>query len=103
MRFGSWNITGHTIEWSGQGFHRFIIETELLLETIKLEQPYQELYKWIVLATEEDWITDDELYDLNFAFVYAAGALNLNLDYKLFDRTLEYQFNILDEEEESQP
>jgi hypothetical protein len=55
------------------------------------------------LATGEDWLTDDDLYDLNFAFAFAAGRSGQPFDYHVFDRTLEYQYNLLDEEDEFEP
>ncbi len=103
MKFGNWTITETTIEWAGQGLQRFIIEKRQLLETKRVERLNEELYKWIVLATDEDWLTDDDLYDLNFAFVFAAGASRQNLNYEVFDKTLDYQFDILDDEEEFEP
>lgn len=103
MKFGNWAITKTTIEWAGQGLKRFVIEKQQLLETKRVEQLNEDLYKWIVLATDEDWLTDDDLYDLNFAFVFAAGASRQNLNYEVFDRTLDYQFDILDDEEEFDP
>lgn len=63
----------------------------------------EDLYKWILLATGEEWLTHDDLYDLNFAFVYVAGTLQQQFDYALFDKTVEYQFDMLDEEEENEP
>ncbi len=103
MKFGNWTITETTIEWAGQGLQRFVIESQQLLETKKVEQLNEDLYKWIVLATDEDWLTDDDLYDLNFAFVFAAGASGQNLNYDVFDKTLDYQFDILDDEEQFEP
>ncbi|MEO6720626.1 MAG: hypothetical protein ABIN67_09670 [Ferruginibacter sp.] len=103
MKFGNWKLTGTTIEYSGDGSNSFVIERESLFETIQGEDGDEPLYKWIVLATEEEWLTEDELYDLNFAFVFAAGASPENFSYDLLDRTLDYQFDTLDEEEESEP
>lgn len=103
MRFANWNVTETTIEWSGTGFNRFVIEKEQLLEIEKVEVLKADFYRWIILATNEDWLTDDDLYDLNFAFVFAAGAWSLNFDYELFDKTVEHQFNMLDDEEEFEP
>jgi hypothetical protein len=103
MKFGNWTITETTIEWTGQGLQRFVIESQQLLETKRVEQLDDDLYKWIVLATDEDWLTDDDLYDLNFAFVFAAGASGQNLNYDMFDKTLDYQFDILDDEEQFGP
>ena len=73
MKFGHWNITPATIEWAGGGFNRFIIDKQSLLETVLINEAGESLYKWIVLATQEDWLSNDALYDLNFAFVFAAG------------------------------
>src|SRR4051812_25254490 len=88
MNFGSWNITTSTIEWAKDGFNRFVIEKDTLLETTRVEEGGDYLYKWIVLATQEEWLTHDDLYDLNFAFVFVAGASPEDFDYRLFDNTL---------------
>jgi hypothetical protein len=100
MRFGNWKLTDTTVEWAGQALQRFVIEKQSLTETISIDQTNHQYYKWIVLATEEEWLADDDLYDLNFAFVFAAGTFKMNFDYETFDRTVEYQFELLDEEEE---
>src|SRR4051794_7630863 len=63
MKFGNWNITTTTIEWTGEGLHRFVIEMQKLTETVTIKPFNDNLYKWIVLALNEDWITDDDLYD----------------------------------------
>lgn len=102
MKFGNWNVTETVIEWAGEGFQRFVIEKQLLVETLQVPD-VDELYKWIVLATEEEWLTVDDFYDLNFAFVYAAGSSQQPLNYEIFDKTVEYQFSLLDEEEETEP
>ena len=103
MKFGDWNITVTAIEWAGPGLNRFVIGKHSLLETTRLEDEEGDMYKWIILATEEEWLSHDELYDLNFAFVFAAGASAGDFNYEIFDRTLEYQFDVLDEDEESEP
>ena len=102
MQFGEWKITGSTIEWAGNGIERFVIDRSSLLETILHETSFQPMYKWLVLATEEDWLTEDDLYDLNFAFVFAAGASNEEFDYEIFDTTVEYQYDLFDDEEEDE-
>ena len=103
MKIGNWKITENAIEWAGKAFQRFVIEKQMLLETVIPEDAGEEMYKWILLATEEDWLTADDLYDFNFAFVFGAGKWQLNLDYQLFDKTAAYQFELLDEEDETQP
>jgi hypothetical protein len=102
MKFGNWNILGNTIEWSGNSLQRFVINRESLLDTTPSPITGIDLYKWIVLATDEEWLTHDDLYDLNFAFVFAAGGNPQEFDYALFDRTVEYQFDILEDEDEEE-
>jgi hypothetical protein len=103
MKFGNWRITENTIEWSGEGLNRFVIEIQKLTETITTTPTNYSLYKWIISALDEGWLTDDDLYDLNFAFVFAAGASGQPFDYQIFDRTLEFQYNMLDDEEQFEP
>ncbi|MDB5203718.1 MAG: hypothetical protein JWQ27_3127 [Ferruginibacter sp.] len=100
MKFNNWKLTDSTIEWAGGKPSAFSIPTAQLLDTEKVADNDGPLYKWILLATAEDWLDDDELYDLNFAFVYAAGAAGLKIDYQVFDATLDYQFEILDDGED---
>jgi predicted membrane GTPase involved in stress response len=101
MTIGNWNISDTKIEWQGGEENIFEIERSQLLETIKIDDESDEdLYKWIVIATTEEWLTVDDLYDLNFAFVYAAGASgSADFSYERFDKTVEYQFEMIDEEE----
>jgi hypothetical protein len=103
MNIGNWKVTNNTIEWSAKGFQRFVIEKDALLQTAKPGGSDEEMYKLIMLATDTDWLTTDDLYDLNFAFVYAAGSWQQPFSYEIFDRTMEYQFELLDEEEDTQP
>jgi hypothetical protein len=103
MNIGNWNITPAGIEWAGDTLNRFTIKTSQLSETVTLEDGMPEMYKWILLATEEEWLTEDDLYDFNHAFIYAAAGSGIPFDYELFDRTLTYQFELLDEEIEQQP
>jgi hypothetical protein len=102
MKFGNWKMSDETIEWSGKSLQRFAIDRSSLLETMPSDITGEELYKWIVLATDEDWISQDDLYDLNFAFVYAAGKANGEFSYEVFDRTVEYQYDLLEDEDDDE-
>ncbi|RYF94050.1 MAG: hypothetical protein EOO00_05715 [Chitinophagaceae bacterium] len=103
MKIGSWEVTQNGIEWKGSGLNRFVIDKKGLTEEIETDDENLSLYKWIVLATEEDWLTEDDLYDLNFAFVYAAAQWGATFDYQMFDETLSYQYSQLEDEENEQP
>ena len=95
-------MSDETIEWAGKSIQRFSIDRSSLLETMPSDITGEELYKWIVLATDEDWISQDDLYDLNFAFVYAAGKVNSDFSYEVFDRTVEYQYDLLEDEDDDE-
>jgi len=103
MNFGNWKISNTGIQWVGDTLNRFTIDSKQLPETVTLEEGMPEMYKWILLATEEEWLTEDDLYDFNHAFLYATGVANLAFDYETFDRTLSYQYDLLDAEAEQQP
>ncbi len=59
-----------------------------------------QLLIWIFVATDEDWLTENDLYDLNFAFVYAIAKFNLDFDYEIFDHTLERQYELFEDEDD---
>ena len=100
MKIGNWAVTEAGIEWKRSGLNRFFIEQETLTEIVETEDDDTTLYKWILLATEEDWLTEDDLYDLNFAFVYAAAQSGVDFDYEIFDESLSYQYDQLEEDED---
>ena len=100
MQIGNWKITEQTIEWTGGNGTPFVIEKQALLDIeYPRDAPGTALYKWIMRATDTEWVAADDLYDLNFAFIFAAGYWRQNLDYSVFDNTAAYQFALLDEEE----
>lgn len=99
MEFGNWRITDQAIEWSGGG-PLFSAQRSSLTRT----RPGREtaLYEWVLQATSEDWLSEDDLYDFNFAFVYAAAKWNLPFNYEIFDATLEEQFDMLELENDEE-
>jgi hypothetical protein len=97
MKFGNWLANDSGIEWKGNGHQRFVIGRQQLLET------EDGMYSWVLRATGEDWLTDDDLYDFNFAFVYAAARAGNDFDYEIFDRTLDEQYDMLEEEANEHP
>lgn len=99
MKFGNWNITGNSIEWAGIDGNSFTVNKATLLET-EFGADNTKMYSWLVQATDEEWLTEDALYDLNFAFVFAAGATPDKFDYEVMDNTLDYQYEMREEDEE---
>ena len=100
MQFGNWSVTEMSIAWTGNGAERFEIPARSLTATREGTSGEFKLYDWIVVATEKEWLTENDLYDLNFAFVYAVAKFNLDFNYDFFDATLAYQFEIFEEEDD---
>ena len=101
MKFGNWLLTENSLDLKGDDNQILSIALNSLLETISIEDSDDQLYRWIVAATADESITEDELYDLNYAFVFAAAKQG-NFSYEIFDRTLEYQFQMVDDEDEDE-
>lgn len=100
MKFGNWKVTQEGIVWNGPGYNQFVIPgAELLAERPGiLSTPTT--YEWIMRATDENWLTEDDLYDLNYAFVYAAARFGLSFSYETFDNTLEEQYERFEDEDD---
>jgi hypothetical protein len=98
MNFGNWNINENGISWKGSTHQRFEITVDRIISTREIDG--KNFYEWILVATDQEWLTQNDLYDLNYAFVYAIAKLNLNFDYEIFDATLEEQYDQLDAEDE---
>ncbi|RYZ84504.1 MAG: hypothetical protein EOP04_17865 [Proteobacteria bacterium] len=101
MKIGNWNVTDNTIEWTGDSLQPYIIEQDELL-AIEPSGEFAGLYTAILQATEEDWLTVDDLYDLNYAFVYAAAQNGAGFNYETFDATVAKIFELLDLEDDEQ-
>ncbi|RYY55959.1 MAG: hypothetical protein EOO09_08385 [Chitinophagaceae bacterium] len=91
--FGSWLVTEKGIDWNDAGGkNKFSIPVQELT-AIEQEEGDDPMYKWLVLAIDEDWIDPEDLYDLNYAFVYACGKLDIDFNYETLETTLDYQFD----------
>lgn len=99
MEFGNWTVTDNGIEWEGGDENRFSIPKDELT-AIRYDKRGYFFYDWILKATEEEWLTQDDLYDLNFTFLFASGMWGKEFSYQTFDATLEEQYEQFDEEED---
>lgn len=98
MQFGNWQVTENNIEWNGGGLNRFEIPMSEMNATRQSSENGL-LYEWILLATDEDWLTQNDLFDLNYAFVYAFAKSGVEFNYEIFDETLEEQYDQFDMED----
>ena len=100
MLFGNWKVSNEGIAWNSAGLNRFVIPGDSLMKTQQVENGEAVLYEWILLATEEAWLTQNDLYDLNYAFVFAAAKFGADFNYEIFDATLAEQYEQFDMEDE---
>ncbi|HEX8460331.1 MAG TPA: hypothetical protein VF623_02830 [Segetibacter sp.] len=98
MNFGNWDVTEKGISWKGSPLQKFEIPANKLTATRQGGE--DGFYEWILLATDQDWLAQNDLYDLNFAFVYTAAKLNLDFNYDIFDATLDEQYDQFEEEDD---
>jgi hypothetical protein len=101
MDFGNWNVSEKGIQWKGMGDF-FIPGDQIIMERPGAPGGGEPMYEWILRATDQEWLSHDDLYDLNFAIVYAAAKLGLNFNYEIFDNTLEAQYEQFDAEEDEE-
>lgn len=99
MQFGNWQVTENSIEWNGGGLSRFVIPIAEMNATRQNNADNLVFYEWVLRATDQDWLTQNDLFDLNYAFVYAIAKSGLEFNYEIFDATLEEQFDQFDMED----
>ena len=98
MNFGNWDVTENGISWKGSALQKFEIPVDKINTTI--QNGDSKLYETILVATDQPWLTQNDLYDLNFAFVFATAKLNVEFDYDIFDATLDEQYERFEEEDD---
>lgn len=101
MQFGNWKVTDDSIRWNSAGPNQFVLHRDEML-TLKHNLMGTPLYEYILLATGEDWLTENDLYDFNYAFVYAAARFGIPFSYEIFDATLAEQYEQFEEEEDDE-
>lgn len=99
MQFGNWDINDSGINYSGGGTAAFSVPKDQLVRTTEEgEQPA--MYHWVLQVTDHPGLDHDDIYDFNYAFVYAAAKWGIDFDYGIFDETLAEQYERFDFEDE---
>jgi hypothetical protein len=99
-KFGSWAVSEKGIDWTEDGSkNKYSIPVSELVMIEKEEG--EPMYKWLVDALDQEFIDVEDLYDLNYAFVYACGKLNVDFDYDVLETTLNYQFDSMDMDDDN--
>lgn len=95
-RFGNWIVNQNGIELDGELYKN--IEYNIYMNKL-LEIGHSErkgLYNWLIHISEKKWIRDEDVKSLNEAFLFACQEFELNLDWDLYENTLERQLLILE-------
>ncbi len=100
MLLGNWKITEDSITWNDERLQQYVIPAGHLNITMVDFASNVTFYESILLATNEDWLTQNDLYDLNYAFVYAIAKFGLDFNYDIFDATLAQQYEQFEREDE---
>lgn len=95
-RFGNWIVNENGIEINGESYKNidYNIEMTRLLEYGHAER--QGLYDWLIHLTEKKWLKVEDIKSLNEAFIYACEKYNLDLDWNIYENTLDQQSLIIE-------
>lgn len=69
MKFGNWLITEEGINWDGPTGRPYLIPKDRLTESGSGDR--SKMYDWLVHLVEKTWITENDVYALNTAFIFA--------------------------------
>lgn len=91
-QIGKWLVTEHGIEWTG--INDYFIEKERLLEAGPADRI--NMYDWLVHLPEKSWLSVEDIYALNTAFIFALDYFGFNFNSRSFVTTLIEQEQHLD-------
>lgn len=99
MQFGNWDISDNGITYNGGGSASFTVPKDQLSRTTE-EGEHPPMYQWVLQVTDHPGLDHDDIYDFNYAFVYAMARYGIDFDYGIFDETLAEQYERFDFEDE---
>lgn len=72
---GNWNISEDGISWN-KSDNEYFIPKEDLIESGSSER--KNMYDWLVHLPTKDWLSAEDIYALNTAFIYAMELYNFD-------------------------
>ncbi len=85
FKIGNWEINQNGIEWKGKTGRELIIDKDRITETGVGAR--ENTYDWLIHLTEKNWLTRNDIYALNSAFIYAISVFGLDLNSNSFVKT----------------
>lgn len=100
QKIGNWLITEEGIKWDGTPKRNYpLIPKDRLIEVGTDER--KTMYDWLVHMQGKDWITKEDLYALNTAFVFALEYFKIGFPSNIsFVDTFKEQQKVIKEEKE---
>lgn len=82
---GNWLVTDEGIEWLEDDREGYFIDKERLLES------RGDKYDWLVHMPQKTWLTREDIYALNTAYIYAMEKFGVPFDRLSFVSTFHEQ------------
>lgn len=90
IKIGNWLIDYDGINWEGVPSTNYFISKKTLTQSRGNE------YDWLLHMSEKPWLTKEDIYALNTAFIYAMEAYGISYPSELsFVDTFTYQEEII--------
>jgi hypothetical protein len=86
---GNWEISNQGIKWKGTPLQLFSISIEEIRNTGFGER--ENMYDWLIHVMSRNWITREDVYALNSAYIFVFHHFNIKIDAEIFARTIKYQ------------
>jgi len=84
FKIGNWLIDEDCIRWNGESKINYKIKKDRLLES----GPRESIYDWLFHMPEKAWLSREDIYALNTAFIYALEYFEIQIpDEKSFVET----------------
>lgn len=97
-KIGNWSISKEGIEWDNETEkHSYFIDSDRLLELT--ERSGVNMYDWLVHMPTKTWVSRKDTLDLNEAFKYLAEQLEIEIDEKIYNDTIEHQIGMIRDKE----
>jgi len=90
IKIGNWTITEGGIKWSSKEEIKYFIDKERITE--RVQGTKADMYDWLIHMVEKPWLTREDIYALNTAFVFALEYFDIGfLEDISFVETFEIQ------------
>ena len=92
LKIGNWLVYQDGIKWDGEN------ETDYFIPRNQILKAHENMYDWLVHLAGKTWLTKEDVYSFNTAFIYSIEAFGLEFSKDLsFVDTIEAQCDVLED------